>query len=194
MNFSIEEVNKIIRHRRSIFPTTYSGEEVEQEIVEKILENATWAPTHKLTEPWRFTVFTGEGLKKLANFQSKLYKDLAGDKFDQKTFNKLANKPLDCSHVIAIGLKRNPLVPEIEEVEAVACAVQNMLLTASAYKIGAYWGTGGITYKTEAKSFFNLGEEDKLLGFLFLGKPTIEWPNRSIRMPAEEVVKWVREN
>jgi len=192
MEFNIEEVNKIIRHRRSIFPVCYTDEVIADEIIDQILENATWAPTHKLTQPWNFTVFTGKGLNKLSEFQSNLYKNLSGDQFDQKKFDKLAEKPLKCSHVIAIGMKRNALVPEIEEVEAVACAVQNMALTASAYKLGSYWGTGGITYKTEAKEFFGLDKDDKLLGFFFLGVPSIEWPNRAVRKPVNEKVSWVR--
>ena len=192
MVFSIEEINKIIRHRRSIFPVSYSDEIIPDEVINQILENATWAPTHKLTQPWKFTVFTGKGLNKLAKFQSNLYKKISVTDFQQKKFDKLNSKPLQCSHVIAIGMKRNELVPEIEEIEAVACAVQNMALTASAYKLGSYWGTGGITYHPEAKSFFNLEENDKLLGFFFLGVPSIEWPDRAKRKPMSEKVEWVR--
>ena len=193
MEFNVEEVNKIIRHRRSIFPVCYTGEVISDEIVNQILENATWAPSHKLTQPWKFKVFTGKGLETLGDFQSNMYKKLATADFDQKKFDKLKEKPLKCSHVIAIGMNRNELVPEIEEVEAVACGVQNMALTASAYKLGSYWGTGGITYKEEAKEFFGLGENDKLLGFFFLGVPSIEWPNRAVRKPVGEKVSWVRD-
>ncbi len=193
MEFNVEETNKLIRHRRSIFPVCYTDEVIADDIVNQILENATWAPTHKLTQPWNFTVFTGKGLNKLAEFQANLYKKLSGDKFEQKNFDKLMEKPLKCSHVIAIGMNRNKLVPEVEEVEAVACAVQNMALTASAYKLGSYWGTGGVTYKEEAKEFFGLGEDDKLLGFFFLGVPSIEWPNRAVRKPVSEKVTWVKE-
>lgn len=192
MEFNTEEINKIIRHRRSIFPVSYTDEVISDDIINQILENATWAPSHKLTQPWKFMVFTGDGLKKLADYQAALYKKTSGTNFLQKQYDKLKEKPLLCSHIIAIGMKRNKLVPEIEEVEAVACAVQNMALTASAYKVGAYWGSGGVTYLPEAKPFFNLDEEDKLLGFFFLGVPSIEWPNRSVRRPVIEKVEWVR--
>lgn len=192
MEFNVEEINKIIRHRRSIYPVSYTGEVVSDEIIQTMLENATWAPSHKLTQPWHFVVFSGKGLNKLATFQSELYKTLSKDNFDEKTYQKLKEKPLECSHVIAIGMKRNELVPEIEEVEAVACAVQNMLLTASAYKLGAYWGSGGITYKEEAKSFFGLESKDKLLGFVFVGVPSIAWPNMAKRKSTEEKVTWIK--
>ena len=71
---SKEVVNEAIRSRRSIYSSMFSGEVVDDAIIGQMLENANWAPTHKLTEPWRFVVFKGEGLKKLATFQSELYK------------------------------------------------------------------------------------------------------------------------
>jgi len=74
MNFNPESINEVIEHRRSIFQQQYNGEPVNDAIVHQMLKNANWAPTHKLTEPWRFVVFTGAGLVKLAQFQAELYK------------------------------------------------------------------------------------------------------------------------
>jgi len=192
-----ELANELIRKRRSIYPPLYSGEKVEEAVIEQMLENANWAPTHALTEPWRFTVFTGEGLQKLADFQSELYKKVctANGSFDEKKYQKLKDKPLKCSHIVGIGMKRDPnnKIPEVEEIEATACAVQNMYLTAAAYGVGCYWGTGGVTYMEEAKAFFGLAEEDKFLGFLFLGMPKDgKWPEGR-RKPISEKVQWVKE-
>lgn len=193
--FDIQEVNRLISNRRSIYPNMYSGETIDDEIIENIIENANWAPTHALTEPWRFTVFAGEGLKKLAEFQSGLYKKktLENGSFDESKYLKLASKPLLASHIISIGMKRSDLgkIPEIEEIASVACAVQNMYLTATAYGIGCYWGSGGITYMEESKPFFGLEENDKLLGFLYLGIPKTKWPEGR-RKPVEDKVNWVR--
>ena len=74
MNFNPELVNEVIESRRSVFQQDYSGEQVDDAIVIQMLKNANWAPTHKLTEPWRFVVFTGAGLLKLAEYQAGLYK------------------------------------------------------------------------------------------------------------------------
>ena len=76
MNFNAEEINHLIRSRRSIFPKDYTGAIVPDSVITQMLENANWAPNHKLTEPWRFTVFSGAGLKKLATFQSECYKTI----------------------------------------------------------------------------------------------------------------------
>ena len=81
-------------------------------------------------------------------------------------------------------------IPEIEEIESVACAVENMYLTATAYGIGCYWGTGDVTYMEEAKAFFGLGVKDKLLGFMYVGKPRIDWP-KGHRTPIDQKVNWV---
>lgn len=194
MKFNPAEVNDLIRHRRSVYPKDYTGEQVDDAIVRQMLVNATWAPTHKLTEPWRFTVFTGEGLKKLAAFQGECYKavTMADGTFKEDRYQNLMKKPFESSHVIAVGMKRDEKksVPEIEEIGAVFCAVENMYLTATAYGIGCYLSTGGITFFEEAKTFFGLGPDDKLLGFLNIGVPKGPSPEGR-RKPAVEKVTWI---
>lgn len=195
MNSDPQKINELIRNRRSVFPVQYSDEKISDEIIWQLLENANWAPTHGKTEPWRFMVFSGKGLEKLAHFQSDLYKKITSpEDFDEGKFEKLRTNPLKASHIIAIGMKRQESgkIPEVEEIEAVACAVQNMQLTATAYNIGCYWGSGGVTYREEAKAFFGLGEQDKLLGFLYLGhiaRASVEGVRKDIR----EKVQWVTE-
>ena len=187
--------NELARNRRSVFPDQFeTGKRIDDAIVKEILVNATWAPNHGRAEPWQFTVFTGEGLKKLAAFQSELYKQEAGEQFKEATYIKLQTQPLKASHIIAIGMKRTTTknIPEIEDVEAVACAVQNIYLSVAAYGLGGYWTTGGLTYNEKSKSFFGLGEQDKLLGFFYLGHVAIP-STGATRLPIEEKVKWVKD-
>jgi nitroreductase len=195
INFEVLAFNQLIKSRRSVFPKDYTGEKVDDAIVHQMLENANWAPTHKLTEPWRFVVFTGEGLKKLAVFQSECYKKvtLAAGTFRVERYQNLLTKPMDCSHIIAVGMKRDEKkgVPEVEEIGAVFCAVENMYLTATAYGIGCYLSTGGVTNFEEAKEFFELGKEDKLLGFLNIGMPKGNLPEGR-RKSIDEKVIWHR--
>ncbi|RUA35323.1 MAG: nitroreductase [Bacteroidetes bacterium] len=195
--YNTDEINKLIQTRRSIYPAQYSGERVDDEIIQQMLENANWAPNHKHTEPWRFIVFTDKGLDQLGKFQADIYKQVSTAKgnFDESKMENLRNKPLSASHVIAIGMKRDEKqsIPEVEEVSAVAAAVQNMQLTASAYGVGCYWGSGGITYMEEAKKALALEKEDKLLGFLYVGMPKEGfWPEGK-RKPINDKINWVRE-
>lgn len=192
MKYNLSEVNEVIRNRRTIFPEQFSGRKVHREIIEVLLENARWAPTHKMTQPWFFKVFREGGLQRLAVFQSQTYKRITpSDRFSESKFKKLAERPLKTSAIIAICLNRDlkERIPEIEEIASVSCAVQNMHLTATAYGIGAYWGSGGLTYTDEMKEFLGIGEKDRCLGFLYLGYPNIDWP-RSQRRPIEYFTEW----
>ena len=190
-----KDLNDLIKKRRSVFPKMYSDEPINQEVIEQMLENANWAPTHRFTEPWRFTVFQGEGLKKLATYQSALYKKVteADGSYEERKFQKLAHQPMMASHVIAISMRRDPeeSVREVEEIAAVSMAVQNMYLTAAAYGVGCYWGTGGITYMEGAKEFFGLGANDIFMGFLYCGNIKGELKGKGLRKPIAEKVTWV---
>jgi nitroreductase len=189
------EVDQLIRQRRSVFPKDYTGERVHDDIINQMLENANWAPTHKLTEPWRFVVFTGDGLKQLAAFQSECYKRVTtvDGTFREDRYQSLQTKPMESSHIIAVGMKRDEAkrLPAWEELGAVFCAIQNMYLTATAYGVGCYLSTGGITNFEEAKPFFGLAPDDKLCGFLNVGIPKGKIVDGR-RRPVTEKVKWVR--
>ena len=198
-DFNIEEVNKIIRGRRSMFIAQFKeNDPIEDSIIEELLENATWAPTHKLTQPWRFIVYTGAGLKTFGNYQAEMYKMRAeknGTPFLEATYQKFIENPQKASHMIAIIMKRteNSGIPVMEEIAAVAMAVQNMYLTASAHGLAAYWGTGGPTFWQEAREDFGLEGEDMLMGFFYIAKPaTDNWPVGK-REPIAEKVGWIRE-
>ena len=188
-----ELLNQLIKNRRSVFPDQFiAGKKVDDEIIKQILINATWAPNHGQGEPWNFTVFTGDGLKALATFQSELYKQEAGESYKEDKYIKLQQQPLKASHIIVIGMKRSSKkgIPEIEDIEAVSCAVQNIYLSITAYGLGGYWTTGGVTYIEKAKSFFELGDEDKLLGFFYIGHIAVPSPAGK-RQPIEEKSKWI---
>lgn len=194
MDYKIEEVNHLIRNRRSVFPKQFEeGKKIPDEIIAEVVENATWAPSHGNLQPWKFIVFTDEGLKKLAAFQSELYKASSGENFKQATFDNLQSNPLKASHVIAICMKRDPnkKFPEVEEICATATAVQNIYLSVAAFGLGGYWTTGGVTYNEKAKPFFGLGDDDKLLGFFYIAYVAVPSPSKN-RAPVEEKVEWVR--
>jgi nitroreductase len=186
-------LNQVIRQRRSVKPAFLKpGETIPRPVIEQALENATWAPTHGKTEPWYFIIYSGEGIERLSAFQATLYKNESGDKFTEAKYRKLKEDYLKASHVIAICLKRDPLfkIPEIEEIAAVAAAVQNFALTLHAYGYGGYWTTGGVTYYESAKSFFGLGAHDKLMGFYLCGA-VAETPAAPVRKSINEKTSWI---
>lgn len=197
VKYDVEQFNSIVRNRRSIYPYQYEkGKVIPDEIIWQILENAKRAPNHKQTEPWRFTVFTSEGLAYFANLQASIYKQYSGTNFNKGRHQKLLDYPLMASHVIAIGMKRNVAnkLPEVEEIMATACAVENMFLTVTAYGLGCYWSTASITYFEEAKQYFDLGNDDKLLGFFYIGYVAKPFEIPSKRKAIQEKVKWIDKN
>jgi nitroreductase len=194
MVYDLEAFDHLIRNRRSVFPQDYTGEKVEDILVKKILEAAVWAPSHKMTQPWRFIVYTGSGLNVLAEAQAKTYQRVttADGSFKEHKYQNLLTKPLLSSHIIAILMRRDPekSVREVEEIGAVFCAVQNLYLATTAYGIGGYLSTGGVTYFDEAKELFGLGADDRLIGFFHIGVPK-RTPSALKRKPIEEVVQWI---
>ncbi|MES2891071.1 MAG: nitroreductase [Bacteroidota bacterium] len=187
--------NRLVADRRSVFPVQFdTSRKVADDIIEQVLINATWAPNHGQSEPWFFKVFTGKGLERFAEIQSRLYAAHAGSQFKKDKFEKLLATPLLASHVISIGMKRTTTkqIPEIEDVEAVACAVQNIYLSVQAYGLGGYWTSGGVTYFEQAKEHFGLGEQDRLLGFFYIGHVKIPSPSAK-RAPIDQKTEWVRE-
>jgi nitroreductase len=195
MKYNIDELNSVIRNRRSLKPMKMSATPIADNIIQTILENGNHAPSHGHTEPWRFVIFSGDGKKKLSLFQSDLYqKKMKPDDFKQMKFDKLVQNPLGVSHIIAICMERqkSEKIPEIEEVEAVACAVQNMHLTATCFGLTALWSSGFPTYTDKVKSFLNLTEKDKCLGFFYLGYPENgEWPSLK-KGPISKKVTWFK--
>ncbi|NNE93194.1 MAG: nitroreductase [Verrucomicrobiales bacterium] len=177
--------NALIRRRRTIKPADLDVKPVENLHLATILENANWAPTHGKTEPWRFFVFSGAGRQRLADFMQSLYKKIIPeDEQRPDKIEKLGTVPLLAPVVIAIGMKRQEIekIPEIEELEAVACAVQNMHLTASALGMAGFWSSPPIVYSDEMREWIGLKDpRDKCLGLFYLGWPRedLEWPEGS---------------
>lgn len=192
MKFSVSEITELIRHRRTIYPKDYTTREVHREIVERVLTNATWAPSHGMTQPWRFSVFSGPARERLSAFLGDEYKRITPpEKFLQKKFDNVTQRPLQSSVVIALGLSRDPngKISERDEMLAIACAVQNMYLTCAAYGLGAFWATGGALTGAGMRTFLGLGEQDQAMGLFYIGYPAIEWP-KGHRKPLDQVVTW----
>ena len=194
MKYNLSEITEIIKNRRTIYPQFYSSRKVHKEIIEHLLQNATWAPTHGMTQPWRFKVFTEESRKTLSDTLSMLYKQLTPTKnFREDKFAKMQARPFQASAVIVAYMKRgdNPKIPEIEEISSVACAIQNLCLTATAYGIGSFWSTPKIIYTKEMNDFLKISDEDKCMGIIYLGYPNDEWP-KGQRKPIEYLTEWYK--
>ena len=192
MKFNLSEISDLIQSRRTIYPEQFSDREVQKDQIERILNNAIWAPTHGNTQPWRFQVFTGKSRENLSDFLSNWYiSNTPEDQFNPKKFQLLQTRPILSSVVIAIVMKRDPneKISELDEIEAVACAVQNIHLTCTAYGLGGFWSTPRAIYAQEMNEFLEIDKKDKCLGLFYMGYPKIDWP-KAHRKPLEYVTRW----
>jgi len=197
MDFKIkrfEDLSHIMHERRSVFPSSFTGEAVNDEILIRILDNANQSPSHRHTEPWRFHVVSGNAKKRFARFMQDSYKiQFEAKNFNLMKYNKIAKKIDLTSHIIMISMHRdeNAAVPEWEEIAAVSCSVQNIYLSLTAAGLGGYWSTPSYFIK-EARSFFKMHENEQCLGLFYVGVPQEELPPRMEKRPVGEKVKFYR--
>lgn len=169
-NYSI--VAETIKNRRSVGGAKMNGQQIPDETVKELLELAHWAPTHGRTEPWQFHVYTGAALQQFGLDHGELYWNNTPEETRMAaTKEKLENNIKNVSHLVVSVMKRgsNEKIPHIEEVAAASAAVQNILLGATALGIASFWSTGGMTLKPAMKTYLGLGEQDVVLGLIFLG-------------------------
>lgn len=189
-----QHLAQIITNRRTVKPTSMNGQKIPDDVIKQLLSLADWAPTHGYTEPWYFVVYGGDAVKQFCSDHAELYKhNTPAAQFIQGNYEKLQHQGDLASHVIAICMKRgdNPKIPEIEEIAAVSCAVQNMWLGATALQLAAYWGSGGMTYTAAMQRYLGLRDQDKVLGFFYLGYADGDTPEGRRIKPLTEKVKWM---
>lgn len=192
------QISALIRHRRSIKPVDMDAtREVERALLTTILEDATWAPTHGLTEPWKFIVHQGAARCRLAETMQRTYQATTpANEFREDKMRKMAENPPLAPVVIACVMERRggAKIPEIEEIEAVACALQNLQLSATAAGLGCYWSSPPILSTREFSEWLQLGAGDRCVGLIYLGWPRagLNWP-RSVRQPLETKTRWCDE-
>lgn len=150
------------------------------------------APDHGLLRPWRFVVFRGEARHALGELLAGA-EQAANPAASADSLAKIRGNPLRAPVVVACVARVDTghllKVPRIEQVAAVAAAVQNMQLAAEALGFGAMWRTGPLAASTLVKQSLGFDEIDEIVAFLYLGTP--EGDRRAA--PAADPAVFVRE-
>jgi nitroreductase len=168
---------------------------VSEDLVERILESAVHAPNHRITEPWRFHVFTGKGRGELARARAETarlmaeaegeHEEMAAGRVSRER-KKAFRAPVIIAVVSAAGRDE---IETLENYAACAAAVQNMQLTAHSLGLASIWRTGPVAYHEHMREFFDLEEGDRIVAYLYVGYPDMgERPRR--RSPAAERTVW----
>ena len=192
---TLDDLSALIRQRRSLKPAAMdAARPIDRAVLMTLLENATWAPTHGLTEPWRFRVYEGAARLALAENLQRLYREVTpAHEFREDKFVKMGESPLQAPTVVACWMQRTAggKIPALEEIEAVACALQNAMLSATAVGLGSFWSSPPLLESATFKHWLGVRDEDVPVGLLYLG-----WPKAgstapmSVRKPVEEVTTW----
>lgn len=155
-------------------------------LIEQLLSAAVQAPNHHETEPWRFVIVAGKARAEMgAVMEAALRRRMAGEdgsKVDGLAIAERA-KPMRSPVLIVVGvkhdLKEKPAlslsngggerVVPVEDLEAAAAAVQNMLLAAHALGLAAQWRTGDGAFDPDVKAWFGLAPSDEIAGIVYVG-------------------------
>jgi nitroreductase len=192
---SLPELSALIRARRSLKPAAMAaGREVDRPLVGEILTNAIWAPTHGLTQPWRFVVFSGDQRADLATQLQTSYRDSTpADQWRDDKFTKLGEQPLLAPVIVACVCVPDPTgkIALTEEIEATACAMQNAMLSATAAGLGSFWSSPPVLDSESFKTWLGFDANARGLGLLYLGYAKDDAPApKSVRRPLDEVMRW----
>lgn len=174
-------VFEVIKRRRSVGQVTQ--EEPTRGQIERLLEAATYAPSHHVTEPWHFFVVTGPAREKLGEIMEESLRRRTPDVDNEKTrllLRKERNKPLRAPVVITVALRdvQKQSGDPLENIEAAAAAVQNMLLVAEEIGLATIWRTGDTTNDPLVKQWFGLQPDDPIVAFVYVGYPRFVRPMR----------------
>lgn len=169
-------VFETIKQRRSIGKMTEQVPTRQQ--IERMLEAATHAPNHHKVEPWRFFVLAGKARNELGEIMAAVQAARMTDTTNAKAqaiLSKERAKPLRAPVLIVVAAERSQQdnVIEIENVEATAAAVQNMLLVAEEMGLACMWRTGDSAYDSRVKLWLGLAPEDHIVAFVYVGYAAI---------------------
>lgn len=198
MGYTATDISDWIRNRKSTFVNGLKeGGKIDDQVIEKLLENANRAPSHGLAQTWQFKVFADEGVKTFFKAQKEIYKQITpADKFFEFKYHEYDKKHRRVSHVIAIIAKRDPrrLFPKQEDLVSTACATQNIYLSLQGFGIAGYLSTGDICYAQPMREYLGLDTDDEPIGFFILGIPdeSVRMPERK-RVAVSEKTVWIRE-
>lgn len=171
---------QLIKERRSI--RKFKSDKVSNEILEELLEVASWAPNHKLTEPWRFIVYKDEGNKVLANIMAEIVAKGPKKKSPEEVKARFESIP---AHIIVV-MNENPNHFVKEEDYAATCAlIQNFQLAAWERGLGVLWKAEAFLTSQEFRNGVGVKPGEKIAAILHVGYPDIT-PNSSSRTPIKE--------
>jgi len=167
---------------------------VSRETIQQLLDCAVRAPNHKLTEPWRFAVLTGQARDRFAEIRAhhrlKRFSDPSTPEAQgaaEKVRQDARETPVYI--VVMVAVSSDEITRE-DDYAAAMMAIGNLMTAAQALGLGTYLRTGGVMRDSALLKLADVPENFRVVGILSLGYPAQEEEPRR-RKPAAELTRWI---
>jgi nitroreductase len=186
------DVIKAIEDRRSIRKFQYKT--IPKEIIEKVLELATKAPSGKNRQPWRFVVLQNSRKNELVNIMEDALNKYKKQSKSTGSFELSINSINEASLVVLVFNAFSNLEEDynhyrlLTDVQSIGAAVQTMLLAAQDFNLGTLWICDIFHCDKEICSWLKRKEE--LVAAVAIGYPN-QLPYPRPRKSLEEIVEWM---
>jgi len=137
--------------------------------LERLLQAAARAPDHGRLRPWRFIVLEGANREAFAAAAAAAKRALSAITEQQMAADRDKVLRSPTLVIAACAVDRNSKIPEIEQIIAVAAAVENLFLAAHALGYGVMWKTGAAAYDAKVKALLGLQTHDHIVAIVHLG-------------------------
>jgi nitroreductase len=174
---------------------TFKPDPVPRYVIERLIAAAVRAPNHRLTEPWRFAVLTGERKRAYAEIRkshrAKRWED-PNDAQALKSIEKTWREALDTPAFVVVmcAVSDDPVRRE-EDYGAAMMAIENLLVAAAADNIGTFLRTGGIMNDADLTALVQLPGGYRIVGIVSLGYLVGPPEPTPRRQSAGEVTLWL---
>ena len=161
----------LLQSRRTILPKRLVAPGPDAEQLQLILNAAASAPDHGQLLPWRFVVVPATARTALADVFSVALRERDAQATPEQMAQaqeKAHRAPL-LMLVVVDALKGDPQIDVNERIVSAGCAIQNMLLMATALGFGSALTSGKALKASGLRSLFGLGAGEQALCFVSVG-------------------------
>jgi nitroreductase len=179
-----------IRSRRSV--KRYTDRQLSREEIEAVLDAASLAPNHRLTQPWRFYVLGPTARQAYgAALGARKARKIDDPALAERTRATTAaeHRALPAMIAVAVVKSDDPEIAE-EDYAAAMMAIQNLALAAVERGLGTHIKTGAIMSDPAARAAVGLPENERIVAVVNVGEPA-EVPPPKVRQPATAFTTWV---
>lgn len=177
--------------RRSV-PARHLGEPgPDPQTLARMLASAVRVPDHGKLVPFRFLRITGDARHTLGAFlaeRSRQRDPNVADAQLEKDRQRFSHAPL----VIVVVTRHtpSPKVPEQEQLMTAGCVCFALLQAAQAFGFGAQWLTAWMAFDPAVHAHLGLADNEGIAGFIHIGTPKTEAPERDRPDPAALLQDW----